>query len=211
LRAALIVYLVVAVVAVLLRFWSRALAASHTTPDGSARFWWDDWFALAALPWVIGTCALAINLVDLGVGKHVADVPPEDQLQVLKVFFAVSFVYDTAISLVKFSALFFYARVFSVTDKPFRYCLWGAMGLTAAWLFGICMMTLFTCVPVEKAWVPTVPGTCIPTDTTWLASAIPSAFIDFIILLLPMPMLWKLQMKRSQKILLTGVFACGYW
>lgn len=37
--------LITPLVAIVLRFWSRALAPSSKGP----RFWWDDWLALAAL------------------------------------------------------------------------------------------------------------------------------------------------------------------
>ena len=45
LRAYQVVMLVTPVVAIVLRFWSRALAPSSKAP----RIWWDDWLALAAL------------------------------------------------------------------------------------------------------------------------------------------------------------------
>ena len=33
--------------------------------------------------------------------------------------------------------------------------------------------------------------------------------IDGVLFLFPMPLVWKLQMRRSQKVTLTGIFAVG--
>ena len=35
--------------------------------------------------------------------------------------------------------------------------------------------------------------------------------IDLCILVLPLPMLWGLQAGRGKKLLVMGVFVCGYW
>lgn len=53
-------------------------------------------------------------------------------------------------------------------------------------------------------------GHCSNVDTVWLGSVIPSTIIDLIILIMPLPMIWKLQMKLTKKILVMGVFVCGY-
>jgi hypothetical protein len=45
--AFLIVMTVVVVIAIVVRFWSRALAASEKRL--TFRYWWDDWLALAAV------------------------------------------------------------------------------------------------------------------------------------------------------------------
>ncbi len=55
-----------------------------------------------------------------------------------------------------------------------------------------------------------IDGHCSNEDTLWLGSVIPSVIIDLIILIMPLPMIWKLQMKLTKKILIMGVFMCGY-
>ena len=40
---------------------------------------------------------------------------------------------------------------------------------------------------------------------------IPNIFVDLLILVLPLPMLWRLQMDMKKKILLTANFMLGYW
>ena len=48
LQALLIAMIVIPTVAVIIRFWSRALLPGFSLSKQTLRFWWDDWFALAA-------------------------------------------------------------------------------------------------------------------------------------------------------------------
>jgi hypothetical protein len=194
----------------------------------SPRFWWDDWMALLCFvrislpdcassiadvvkPFAVATMAMGIYLIHLGLGRHFNTVPPTDQITILKSIWATYFLYDTSISLAKSSALFFYARIFASADTKFIYALWAGQAAVWLWLFSLLLTVTFTCIPVQKSWQPEIEGKCQNTQATYLGSAISSVIIDLFILLLPMPMLWRLQMRSLQKILITGVFVCGYW
>lgn len=150
-------------------------------------------------------------MVRLGLGKHIAVVPMPNVLQALKVLFATYLVYDTGLTLAKMSALLFLARIFGSHSRNFNRLLWATHGLVWAWWVGIVFATIFMCKPVAKQWNPALEGTCGSNDALWLGSAIPSVIIDLVILVLPMPMLWRLQLRPSRKILVTTVFVCGYW
>ncbi|KAH7371737.1 hypothetical protein BKA66DRAFT_572706 [Pyrenochaeta sp. MPI-SDFR-AT-0127] len=193
-------------IGVAVRFWSRAL----TTHEKHRKFWWDDWAVLFALPWCVASNSLAIEMIRLGLGKHIAVVPTPNVFQALKVLFATYLVYDTGLTLAKVSALFFLARIFGLHSKNFNRLLWATHGLVWAWWVGIVFATIFMCKPIAKQWNPVLEGTCGSNNALWLGSAIPSVLIDLIILILPMPMLWRLQLRRSRKILVTTVFVCGY-
>lgn len=110
----------------------------------------------------------------------------------------------------KASAVFFYARIFSLTNSGFKYALWLVHFMNVAWLLAILLSVTFMCDPVEKAWDTTLSGKCLNTGLLWLGSGVSSLIIDVIILLMPLPMLWKLQMKTIRRIQISGVFLCGY-
>ena len=48
-------------------------------------------------------------------------------------------------------------------------------------------------------------------NLTWLyvGSWVPHIFIDLMLLGLPVPLLWKLQMQSTRKLVLTAIFAVG--
>ena len=121
------------------------------------------------------------------------------------------FFYDVGISLPKLSALLFYARVFHVNGSRFHIMLWIIGGFVISWILFAIFSTIFQCTPIRKAWEPTVPGYCLNTYQWWLGSAISSVIIDAIILVLPMPKLWRLQLKPMRKVIITIIFISGYW
>ncbi|KAL6717590.1 hypothetical protein ACLMJK_005505 [Lecanora helva] len=202
-----IVFILVALIALVLRFWSRALSPPK---ERGPRYWWDDWVALLTLPFIIISHVLVIYMTSRGLGHHIYDLEPQNAVDQLKALYACYIIYDISITLPKISALLFYARVFGTQNKLFNYACWVTHGLAVAWLLAISMIGVFLCDPIKKQWEPTTPGHCHPNTLLWITSAVPSVVIDLILLLLPLPMLWKLQMRTSRKTMIMTVFACGY-
>lgn len=220
------VMLTLATLAVFLRCWSVFISPTH-------KFGFDDFFAILTLvsdllqkvtlepdrkieqlisqqPFIIAETSLIYWWISLGLGRHASTLPPDDVLQGPKIIFVAAFFYDACIVLPKFSVLFFYYRIFEKTSHWFYVALRVVGTLNAAWFVGGCLSTLFQCVPVEKAWSPIDRGHCFSQPTWFLGTAISSTIIDLCILLMPLPMLWRLQASKARKLLLTGVFLCGY-
>jgi hypothetical protein len=69
---------------------------------------------------------------------------------------------------------------------------------------------IFICVPVQKLWYPQLPGTCINQVGTWISNAASTIFTDLVILFMPIPEIWKLQLRKTEKIGLTLAFGLGF-
>jgi hypothetical protein len=151
-------------------------------------------------------------MIDLGLGRHIDGLSKEQVAGNLLTIYVVYFVYDTALFLTKSSALLFLSRVFpKYANQPwFNWGLWITHGLNISWLLGIIFGTLFMCDPVAKGYKPDLPGYCSDIGKLWVGSAVPSVAIDLIILLLPMPKVWGLQMGGARKIGITVAFVLGY-
>lgn len=117
---------------------------------------------------------------------------------------------DLGISLPKASVLFFYARIFTTQNRMFRYGLWLAHTLNLLWWISSIVRCLLFCAPVDKYWHTKKPGSCRGGHGLFIGSAVPSVVIDFFILILPLPMISGLSLKKSRKFLVIGVFICGY-
>lgn len=141
-------------------------------------------------------------------GLHIQAVPPENVEKFLKLLWIIYYIFDTGTAVSKSSALFFYARIFSISK--FKYALWVVHAMNVGWLVGILISVTFMCNPIQKAWDVSLPGTCLNTGRLWLGSGLASLIIDVIILVMPLPMLWKLKMKTIRRIQISGVFICGY-
>lgn len=66
-----------------------------------------------------------------------------------------------------------------------------------------------SCIPRERIWDKTVPGTCIQGMLIPITSATINCISDIIILILPQRIIWKLKMTRKKKLGLSLVFATG--
>ena len=68
---------------------------------------------------------------------------------------------------------------------------------------------LFICIPVQKDWDPKLPGHCLPSGVGGSVTAIFNVISDFYILILPLPLVWSLQIKLPLKLRLMALFGLG--
>lgn len=116
--------------------------------------------------------------------------------------------YKAAINLSKCSILLLYLRLFKIVGW-IRWACWGLLTCVVIYCASSMIATIFQCSPVVKAFNKTLPGTCIDLATFWFANAGFSIATDIIILMLPMPLVYQLEVPRAQKIALMAVFAVG--
>ncbi len=121
---------------------------------------------------------------------------------------AVQVLYFSNAVLTKMSLLFLYQRIFGVI-RPFRIALF-VSGFCVMGYWIACTVLAFTgCHPVTKNWDKTVPGGCVDLIAFFRWNGICNLLIDFLILCLPMPMVWRLRITVKQKIVLSAMFALG--
>lgn len=65
------------------------------------------------------------------------------------------------------------------------------------------------CIPLQKLWNPELDGHCINNTVFLLTDCAVSIISDFTILILPIPLVWALQMPTKRKTEITTVFAMG--
>ncbi|KAI0508521.1 hypothetical protein F5B22DRAFT_390034 [Xylaria bambusicola] len=210
LRIYVVILFVVALIATGLRFWSRALYVPQSRQFH--RFWWDDWIALAAAAAFTLEVIVTLLMIESGLGLHIWALSMPQLASLFKYVYAFQFVYAITIPLSKASALLFLKRIFPDYEKTawFNVIVWVTHALNVGWFVGIVVASFLNCDPVEKNWKPWVPGTCRPTHELYLGSAVTSVFIDLIILLLPMPRVWRLRIGFARRCAVTAIFALGY-
>lgn len=161
---------------------------------------------------ILGQMVVNVLWVYNGLGQHIDQVPLANFEEGLHNFYAGYFFFDAGITLPRLSAVFFYVRVFGYQTQAlwFRMSLWVASLLCCAWLIAILFSGAFQCSPIARAWDLGLTGTCFKTSTWFMVHAITNMVLDVAVLVLPMPLVWKLQMRSEKKALLTVVFLCGY-
>lgn len=71
------------------------------------------------------------------------------------------------------------------------------------------LLVIFECTPINKAWDPLVPGHCIDQVKLGVAIGYFNLVTDCMILILPIPMLWALQLALRMKLAVLAVFMTG--
>lgn len=83
------------------------------------------------------------------------------------------------------------------------------LGIILCYMVATFFSSVFQCTPIPRAWDKSIPGTCISIPKNWYANAGFSIATDFIILVLPMPIIYKSHLPSNQKVALMFVFALG--
>ena len=71
------------------------------------------------------------------------------------------------------------------------------------------VIALAICRPLKKNWDKQAEGSCGDLTSAFVAVAVIDVVADLAIMLLPVPVVWQLQVPRSSKIALTGIFGLG--
>ncbi|KAM0354826.1 hypothetical protein ACHAPU_000651 [Fusarium lateritium] len=91
-----------------------------------------------------------------------------------------------------------------------RWVYMGFMIFITLWCVSQIIAVCLLCIPLEALWDPSIQGTCIKNQTAiWYANGIIHIALDFAIIVMPLPIVWKLNLPRSQKFLLSGIFGLG--
>lgn len=140
-------------------------------------------------------------------GRHVTVVSPYDQMMVRKGDFIFSHFYDFALVSVKLGILAFYYRVF--VHPIFRTVALATAAFVIAWGIGITVTLFLACRPLNAYWDASVKGTCLKMVTFVYFTNISNLITDIWIFLMPVPVIWHLQLQTKKKVLLSLIFCIG--
>jgi hypothetical protein len=115
------------------------------------------------------------------------------------------YVIDLALS--KISILVFYLRIFP--HEWFRYTAFGTIAMITTSTIIIFLMTVFSCHPIAYFWDRDLGGKCLDVNALAYANSGMSIVQDLIIVALPIPVLFGLNMSTKKKIGVGLMFAVG--
>ena len=108
---------------------------------------------------------------------------------------------------IKISILCLYRRIFTVRNFQRASLVTGLV--VVAFAIAAEVAALLSCRPVTKFWSRLEPGYCFNFDTYYVAVQVIDVVIDTIILALPVRMVSKLQLSRTDKATILGIFLLG--
>jgi hypothetical protein len=124
-----------------------------------------------------------------------------------KIFLANQFTYFALCPLLKISIICFYQRIFPT--QRFHLISTCVICLIAAWGTGIFLACAFQCRPLRGYWDKSVEAKCFNEDTFFIVNQVFNVVMDFVILALPLPIIWGLKRVWQDRLALSGVFALG--
>lgn len=125
----------------------------------------------------------------------------------IQTFSPGAMLWASANTAVKISILDLYIYIFPT--RKFRIAAYITMGLTGAYLVTIILESLLICRPLAYIWDKNMNGTCGNEILAFLTAGILNLVLDITIIILPMPMLWGLQLPTAKKLSLTIIFGVG--
>ncbi|OTA52646.1 putative PTH11-typeG-protein-coupled receptor [Hypoxylon sp. EC38] len=182
------------------RIWARVGGGGKLGPD--------DYTILVSLCFALASGGIMLAACHYGYGRHLATISPSDKYQAFKYFYLCQVTYKTCINLTKASILLLYLRLFGNT-KWLRWACHFMLTCVIMYCIASVTATIFQCIPVTKAFDKSIKGTCIDNGKFWYANSGFSIATDVIILTIPMPLVYALQIPRVQKAALMMVFALG--
>ncbi|KAK1984025.1 hypothetical protein LZ30DRAFT_587097 [Colletotrichum cereale] len=192
--------LVIATGVLALRLWTR----HHIVQ----KVGWDDYAAMISWLSVLG-CGITVALMTrYGLGRHSQTVTLDEHVKLFKCFWCTVLFYGTGHLSFKMAFLFQY---YSVLGTPhMRKVYVAAMVVIGIW-GGCTFLVAFTfCNPLEGFWDPRVPARCLSQPVLFYVFGGLSITTDVVIFVLPLPALYRLEIPRSQKIYLMGIFSLGF-
>ncbi len=197
--------IIIPTVLVGLRFYVRRTL--HRSLDAS------DLCMLAALIFTIGLHIDMFILMALGgFGFHVVDIIQRFGMDTLTLFLkgilAFPILWNITICFSKLSVLLMYTTVIAVRNMIIACRVLGVFIIL--WNIGGVLGALFLCRPFALNWDKTLEGTCGDNRLFYMWLGAINVVVEAVMLLLPLPFLYQLQLKTFKKLIVIGLFSVGW-
>ncbi|KAI0426553.1 hypothetical protein F5Y09DRAFT_59965 [Xylaria sp. FL1042] len=209
--AGLLIPWIFAILNVVLRFTARRITRNGVIVT-------EDWLVLVALATsTVQVFTTLFHAIPHGLGRHIWVAPADATKAWALGLFIAEITYTLTMTLVKYSTLIFYWRIFS-TKRSIRLPILILAAVTTLWGIAIILVTSLQCLPTSAIWerydpihpLPQAKFTCpINVSNFVIGNAVPNIITDGLIVLLPIPYVLSLQLRLSQTIALAGTFLLG--
>ncbi|KAJ5190348.1 uncharacterized protein N7498_009333 [Penicillium cinerascens] len=175
------------------------------------KLWWDDWFHIIAgvfsVPLVIATNLCA--KYDLGYHIYSPKFTASKVTSLLFWFYMCQIFWGLAIYFVKMSILALYLRLFP--NKGLRLAVFLCMGFVTLSVVILIPLVIWQCNPIAASWELDARhhAKCLSLSGVAYANAAVNIATEITILIIPLPVIRKLQINRAKAISLYVLFGAG--
>ncbi|KAL8925333.1 MAG: hypothetical protein Q9208_003623 [Pyrenodesmia sp. 3 TL-2023] len=192
---------IIVVVAVMLRVYSRKLTQIALKAD--------DYTLIVALVLSVAAVILFdVRVHHWGMGRHWYSLSTATQVKFEQIDYAFNLCYTTGYPLSRISLVLLYHRIF--VQKWFRNICWFFVAVFSCYMISTIIIDTCLRIPVNAYWDHTItPKSSVDLVKLYVANAAFNIATDSILLFLPIPVIWRLNVTRMQKVGLTAVFGMG--
>ncbi|RHZ62348.1 hypothetical protein CDV55_105770 [Aspergillus turcosus] len=176
----------------------------------------DDVLIVIALGFAIAMCAvISIATERYGGDRHIWDVPPTWLSTASKLNLVFQILFSFSSSVTKLSLLWFCKRLLGAGSKglcrTYNWCLIGGMAFVSLSCALFLLISIFQCKPIHAYWdlVPTYQYHCLNDRAIVFSASVINVFTDFLVTVLPMPLIWNLKLPTRQRIAVISIFGLG--
>ncbi|KAI1378858.1 hypothetical protein F4677DRAFT_443341 [Hypoxylon crocopeplum] len=167
---------------------------------------------LVTLAWAgtVAYCGIMRATMSHHGGQHGWDITLAEAHEASYWFNVCAIEYGAMIGVTKLAVLWLYRRVFSpIRWSMFDIAIVALIVLVFSFYGSTTVVKIFECNPREKIWNSTLPGKCVDISLILNISGGFNTVTDFLILLLPIHAVWKLQMDKFKRVLVVLAFTFG--
>ncbi|KAI9793422.1 MAG: hypothetical protein M1816_000315 [Peltula sp. TS41687] len=170
----------------------------------------DDYTCVAAAILTFASSATQLKAVEYGVGVHAYDIEriKFDAKNYFEWGVATYATFIAGTGMVKISILLLYLRIFP-TGRDLRIAMKVLLVLVAGYTISCLLSLIFGCQPIGRLTDRSKPGTCIDFVILIEAHSGLTIAFDVLMVLAPLPTIWKLKLRRREKIVVSALFMAG--
>lgn len=142
-----------------------------------------------------------------GGGYHQSDLSNNQAVEFRKYGYIATVVYCPMALIVKIALLSILIRIFS-PYKTKVMLIYVFLGLLCIYYIIAEVIKIRMCDPIPAYWLGDV-AKCFDQQAALIADSVISVVSDFIILVMPLPLTWSLQMSRNKKLRIMGILSAG--
>ncbi|KAK6208181.1 hypothetical protein LQW54_007089 [Pestalotiopsis sp. IQ-011] len=174
----------------------------------------EDWMALATMLSFGFYCGCVFLTIEHGAGKHLLAIQLSDLPDALLARYLGEIAYILTSVFLKFTVGIFLLRICSRQWQS--TVIWGVLAIVLIFNIVYMFIAVAQCQPIDYFWNRVsdfnAKGTCsskeLASGSTYAATAV-NAFADWTLGLLPIALVWKVELDRRTKISVAGILALG--
>ncbi|KAH7311255.1 hypothetical protein B0I35DRAFT_437781 [Stachybotrys elegans] len=169
---------------------------------------WDDYFCIAAAFGSLAHMIMYTQTLGIGFGRHIWDIPVSMLVGNSYLFSVNGIIYPLTILFAKLSILLLFVRIFSV-NQGMRITIYVGMAVLTLFYVAMACVAIASMVQCDGLDADSIQFCRNYSGPIILLNASFNVATDFWILLMPIPLLLKLNLRLRQKLGIVAVFLAG--